>query len=182
MNLESTFKAPAIGTRAPEFGELAGADGKRYSRASFQESEILVLVFSSNGCPTVRAFEERMAGIQEEYGPRGVQLVSINSNNPYLSPGDSLVEMVRRAREKQFNFPYLKDERGNVARAHGATCTPHAFVLDKERLIRYRGRIDDSRMVAAVKSPDLRNALDDLLTGAVVRQTETEPFGCAIVW
>jgi peroxiredoxin len=171
-----------LGYEAPVFEALVGADGRRYSISSFAEKELLVLVFSCNGCPTVKAAEDRLIAIQAAYGPKGVQLVALNSNNQYLSPPDNYAGMVQRAKEKRFNFPYLKDDGGEVARSYGAARTPHVFVLDRLRCIRYRGRIDDSRDPAKVTSRDLQNAIDDLLAGRPVNIAETEPFGCAIVW
>ena len=171
----------AIGQRAPSFDALPGVDGGRYGLASFAGTPILVLFFTCNGCPTVKANERRLVDLQADYAPRGVQLVAVNSNNPYLSPGDTLTEMQNRAQEKAFNFPYLKDEDGAVARAFGAINTPHCFVLDRERRLRYHGRIDDTRDPARASYSDLENALADLLAGRAVRTPETQPFGCAIV-
>ena len=91
-------------------------------------------------------------------GPAGVQIVAINSNNPFLSPADVLPEMVKRAGAAGYNFPYLKDEDGAVARSYGAMTTPHAFVFDHERRLRYRGRIDDSRDPSKLTSNDLADA------------------------
>ena len=114
----------SIGQRAPDFRNLPGVDGKCYSLSSYADKPVLVLMFSCNGCPTVKAEEERMIAIQEVYAHKGMQLVAINSNNPYLSPADTFPEMVQRAQEKRFNFPYLKDEDGSVADAFGAISTP----------------------------------------------------------
>jgi hypothetical protein len=91
-------------------------------------------------------------------------------------------EMAKRAAERNFNFPYLKDEDGAVAKALGATCTPHAFVLDRDMHVVYSGRIDDSRLGDRITSKDLENAVDDLVTGQPVRVSRTDPFGCSIVW
>jgi len=170
-----------IGQKAPDFQNLPGADGGRYSLSSFADKPVLVLIFSCNGCPTVKAEEERMIAIQEAYAHQGVQLIAINSNNPYLSPADTFPEMVQRAQEKRFNFPYLKDEDGSVAEAFGAISTPHIFVLDSGRILRYTGRIDDSRDPARATYSDLEHALGDILAQRTVSVPETKPFGCAIV-
>jgi peroxiredoxin len=171
-----------IGASAPQFSDLLGVDGRRYSLSSFEDRRLLVVVFISNGCPTVRAFEDRLAEIEATYAPDGVRVVAINANNPHLSPGDSYEEMVRRASEKGFPFHYLKDEHSRVARAYGAISTPHAFVLDEGRRLRYQGRIADSRIPERVTAPDLENALVDLLAGRPPRVPLTLPFGCSIVW
>jgi len=172
---------PNIGQRALDFQGLLGIDGYRYSLSSFDDQPLLVIVFTGNGCPTAKAEEERMKALQEAYAPKGVQFVAINSNNPYLSPPDTWAEMVKRAKEKQYNFPYVKDEDGSVAREYGATNTPHFFVLDEARTLRYKGRMDDAREPARATYSDLENALNDLLAKRTVMVSETQPFGCAIV-
>ncbi|MGI0078159.1 MAG: thioredoxin family protein [Nitrososphaerales archaeon] len=170
-----------IGERAPDF-DLSGVDGKRYSLASFDHKQILVVIFTGNGCPTARAHEDTMKAIQENYSVKGVQLLAINSNNSSLSPPDSFSEMIKKARDKSFNFPYLKDLDRRVAREYGAICTPHVFIFDELRTLRYKGRIDDSRDPSRVITRDLQNALDDLIAGRNVRVSETNPFGCSVVW
>ena len=170
-----------IGERAPAFGELRGVDGASYSLASFSRHPYLVVIFTCNGCPTVKANEDRLIALQERYSAAGVQLVAINANNPYLSPPDTFEEMVRRSGEKRFNFPYLKDPTGAVAEQYGAISTPHVFVLDAPRRLRYKGRIDDTRDPARATYSDLENALRDLFAGSPVGVPETQPFGCAIV-
>lgn len=170
-----------IGEKAPEFEDLRAADGGGYGLSSFDDNPVLALVFIGNGCPTVRVYEERLKTLQSTYGERGLQVVAINSNNPHLSPPDVYSELVQRAEVGGYNFPYLKDEDGSVGRSLGAIATPHAFVLDAERRVRYRGRIDDSRDPANITSTDLENAISDLLDGRSVLVPETQPFGCAIV-
>src|SRR5271155_4874608 len=170
------------GAKAPDFGDLQGADCKRYSLNSFDSKPVLVIIFTCNHCPYAVAYEDREVGIQRDYAPRGVQLVGINSNDEKSYPEDGYPQMVKRAKEKGFNFPYVRDATQKAAEAYGAVCTPHAFVFDRERKLRYRGRIDDSRDPKAAKSPDLRNALDDLLAGKSVRAPDTRPFGCSIKW
>jgi len=171
-----------LGEKAPSFTNLLGADGARYSIASFNDKPVLVVVFSCNHCPYVKAYEDRMVSIQRDYASRGLQLVAINSNDDKTYPEDSYPQMVKRAKEKGFNFPYLRDEDQIVVGEYGAVCTPHVFAFDKARFLRYRGRIDDSRDPSWVSSHDLRNALDDLLAGREVRVPDTRPFGCSIKW
>ena len=175
-------KVFTIGAAAPDFGNLLGIDGERYSLSSFQDKRLLVLLFISNGCPTVKACQDRMIKMQKDYSGKSVQLLALNSNNSYLSPADTYAEMVLRVKERAFNFPYVKDEDRTVARAYGALCTPHVFLLDEERRLRYRGRIDDSRNPERVTVNDLPNAIKDLLVNKPVRVSETTPFGCSIVW
>jgi len=169
-----------LGSRAPDFN-LPGVDGKRYSLASFKGKPVLVVMFWCNHCPYVKAYEERAVAIQRDYADR-VQLVAINSNDEKAYPEDSFPEMVRRSKEKGFNFPYLRDESQKVVEAYGAVCTPHVFAFDSARTLRYRGRIDDSKEPPKVTVHDLRNAIDDLLKGSGVRAPDTRPFGCSIKW
>jgi peroxiredoxin len=170
-----------LGSQAPDFN-LMGVDGVNHSLSSFSKSQILVVGFWCNHCPYVKDYESRAVKIQKDYAAEGVQLVAINSNDEKAYPEDSFPEMVKRAKAKGFNFPYLRDETQKVVEAYGGVCTPHIFAFDKGRTLRYRGRIDDSRDPSKVTSHDLRNALDDLLAGTTVRVSDTKPFGCSIKW
>ena len=171
-----------LGERAPAFGELSGADGRVWSMSSFDDMDYLALVFSGNACPTAKGWEEELARLQEDYQADGLQLVLLNSNNPYLSPLDTHAEMGRRWRAACMPFPWLKDADGSTARAYGVVCTPQVFLLDSNRRLRYQGRIADSRQPQTAKRHDLREAVEDLVRGRPVRVPETTPFGCAIVW
>ena len=182
MNGRTLEAGLALGETGLDFANLPGADGRSYSLSSFDTSAPLALVFVASGCPTVRYYGERLAALQRSRGVDGLQIVAVNANNPHLSPLDSLDEMRRRFAEAPWPFPYLKDASGDVARRCGAICTPHAFVFDGERRLRYRGRIDDSRTGRRVTRYDLEAAVDDVLGGRQVRVPETEPFGCAVVW
>ena len=182
MSPAATAEPLALGGPAPAFARLLGADGNIYSLGDFDDAQVLVAVFVGNGCPTVRMYEQRLAELARRVADQKVQIVLVNSNNPHLSPPDTLERMVERAQRSELPFPYLKDPDGSLARACGAICTPHAFVFDDERRLRYRGRIDDSRTGQRVTSEDLAGAVVDLVDGRAVRVPETAPFGCAIVW
>jgi len=169
-----------IGQKAPSFKDLPGVDGKRYSLSSFDDKQIIILIFMANRCPTARVYSDRLKSIQNEYGPKSVQLVGVNSDNQYFLSDEALSKMTGVAVERNYNFPYLKDEDQLVAKNYGALVTLHAFVLDKQRRLRYRGRVDDSRDPTKVTINDLRNALDDLLEGRDVKTPETRPFACSI--
>ncbi|HUI22842.1 MAG TPA: thioredoxin family protein [Nitrososphaerales archaeon] len=173
--------ALGLGAPAPDF-DLPGVDSRHYSLASFSNRPVLVVIFSCNHCPYVKDYEIRMVSIQRDYAAKGVQLVAINSNDDKAYPEDSFPQMVKRAKERGFNFPYLRDESQEVVEAYGGVCTPHVFAFDGKRILRYRGRIDDSRDQSKVTSPDLRNALDDMVAGKSVRVPDTKPFGCSIKW
>ena len=170
----------AIGASGPALEGLLGTDGERHGLEELADREALVLIFSSNRCPTAKAYASRMNALQAAYGPRGVQVVAINSNDPHLYPDESYERMVDRAAEDGYDFPYLFDDGQWVARAYGAKCTFHVFVLDRARRLRYEGRFDDSRISTSVTSHDLLNALDDVLEGRRVGVPRTRPFGCSL--
>lgn len=169
-----------VGAPGPAFESLLGTDGQRHGFSTLSDREAIVLIFSSNRCPTAKAYGERMNALQREFGSRGVQLVAVNSNDPHLYPDESYVRMVDRATENAYAFPYLVDVGQQVAKAYGATCTFHVFVLDRMRRVRYEGRFDDSRIEERVTSHDLANALEDVLAGREVRLANTRPFGCSL--
>jgi peroxiredoxin len=171
-----------LGETAPNFENLAGTDGKKYSLSSFKDKAALVVIFSCNHCPVAQAYETRMNAIQDDYVGKGVQVVAINSNDSVSHPGDSYSEMIKRAKEKGFKFLYVRDEDQSVVDSYGGICTPHVFAFDNKQVLRYRGRIDDSKEMGNIKTNDLRNALDDMLSGHAVRVADTKPFGCSIKW
>ena len=169
-----------IGANGPAFEGLLGVDGRRHGFSTVADRDFVVLIFSSNRCPTAKAYAERLNTLQREYGPRGVQLLAINANDSHLYPDESYRRMIERAAEDGYTFPYLVDDGQQVAKAYGATCTFHVFVLDRERRLRYEGRFDDARIAERVTSHDLANALDDVLARRDVRVTTTRPFGCSL--
>ncbi len=180
-----------IGAEAPDFN-LPGVDGKYYKLSSFNKADILVVIFTCNHCPTAQAYEERIKKLTAAYKNKGVAVVAISPNDPkavrldelgYSDVSDSFEEMKIRAKDKKFNFPYLYDgDKQKVSRAYGPVTTPHVFIFDKERLLRYVGRIDDSEKSKRVKSRDTRNAIEALLSGKEVPVKKTRTFGCSIKW
>ncbi len=167
----------------PEFKNLHGVDGKKYSSPDFKDVNILIIVFSCNHCPYVKAYESRMIELQRDYHSKGVQLIAINSNDAENYPEDKFEDMVKRAKHKGFNFKYLRDEDQTVAEAFGTTHTPQFFVFDDSRRLRYSGKMDDNwENPKAVKENYLRDALDALLTGEEVKIPETFSIGCTIKW
>lgn len=171
-----------IGDMIPDFN-LKGVDGKMYSPDSFKDFDVIVLIISCNHCPYVVAYEDRMIGIQRDYLGKGVRFAAINPNNEATHPEDSFDRMVIRARDKGFNFPYLRDEAQVVPKVLGARYTPEVYVFDRQRRLRYHGRIDDNYAnPAAVRRHDLRDALDSLLAGREVANPETTAIGCTIKW
>jgi peroxiredoxin len=133
-------KRLAIGDQAPAF-TLPGVDGKTYSLDSFKDKKIIVVMFTCNHCPYVQAYEPRLVDIQRETRDQGVSFVAINANETLNYPEDDFPKMVKRAKEKNYNFPYLRDETQEVADAYGAHFTPEIFLFDQERRLRYTGRM-----------------------------------------
>jgi peroxiredoxin len=181
-----------IGSPAPDF-KLPGVDGKTYSLASFKDAQILVIVFTCNHCPTAQAYEDRVIRLTADYKGKGVALVAIMPNDPrsirldelgYTDMGDSFGEMKKRAAEKHFNFPYLYDgETEATTVKYGPIATPHVFIFDKDRKLRYSGRIDDVEKPGKTpNSQDARNAIDALLQHKEVPVATTKVFGCSIKW
>lgn len=170
------------GQRAPDF-ELPGVDGKTYRLSSFSGKPVLVVFFSCNHCPYVQAWESRFVETQRDYASKGVQFVAINSNDETKYPEDDFAHMVKRAKQNGYNFPYLRDETQEIAEAYGPVATPDFYVLDKDREVRYRGRLDDSHAnPEKVTRRYLRDALDAMLAGKPVSEPLTPPYGCSIKW
>jgi peroxiredoxin len=180
-----------IGSLAPDFS-LPATDGKTYSLKNFRESKILVIVFTCNHCPTAQAYEGRLKQLVLDYKTKGVAIIAISPNDPlsvrldemgYTDVGDSFEDMKIRAKDKQFNFPYLYDgETSAVSVKYGPQATPHVFIFDENRKLRYSGRIDDGEKPGTAKNHDTRNALDALIAGKAVPVEKTKTFGCSIKW
>ncbi len=171
-----------IGDRALPFA-LPGVDGKQHTLEEYADRQALVIIFSCNHCPYVRAWEDRMVQIQADYADRGAQLVAINANDTVKYPADRMEAMIERAQEKGFNFPYLQDETQAIARAYGAERTPEVFLFDQQRILCYHGAIDDNYdNPTAVKQHYLRDALNAVLNGKSVLISETPPVGCTVKW
>ena len=171
-----------LGAKAPAFN-LPGVDGKNHGLDDYAASGALCVIFSCNHCPYVQAYEGRLKDLQAEFGPKGFQMVAINSNDASAYPEDSFDEMKKRAAAQGFNFPYLRDESQAVAKAYGAQRTPHIFLFNAERKLAYLGRVDDNyKDPSAVKSRELRDAIEDTLAGKPARLPETFAVGCTIKW
>jgi len=172
----------AVGAPAPPFS-LSATDGATYSLESFSDARVLVVIFTCNHCPYAIAAEDRLVRLQAEYADRGVKLVAINPNDELSHPADSFDAMRVRAREKSFNFPYLRDESQGVARAYDAACTPDVFVFGADRALVYNGRIDDDwRNFSAVTRHDLKTVIDATLEGNEHGLDVHAAMGCSIKW
>jgi len=185
-------KTLEIGASAPDFS-LPGVGGKTYTLQSFKNAKVLAIVFMCNHCPTSQAYEDRVIKLTSDYAAKGVSVVAINPNNPaslrldelgYSDVGDSFEEMKVRAKDAHFNFPYLYDGETEIAsNKYGPVCTPHIFIFDKDRKLRYEGRIDDTENPRKTPhSQDARNAIEALLSGKEVPVATTKVFGCSIKW
>jgi peroxiredoxin len=171
----------AAGSPAPDFS-LPGTDGQVHKLGEYKDP-ILVVMFICNHCPTSQLYEGRMKKLVSDYATKGVGFVAINPNDPkavtlselgYTDVSDSLEEMKIRADYRHFNFPYLWDgETQSVTEAYGAQATPHVFIFDRERKLRYEGRIDNAQRESLVKIQDARLALDAMLAGKPVAVPHT---------
>lgn len=187
------FHELKIGDAAPDF-DLIGIDEEKHSLKSYADADLLMVAFLSNHCPTSQAVEGRIKKLVKDYKGKGLKLVAINPNDPaalradelgYSKYNDSFPEMKQHAKEQGFNFDYLYDgDTQQTALAYGCLATPHVFLFDKERKLRYQGRLDDSRYAdeATVTSPDACKAIDALLAGQAVTVAETKPHGCSTKW
>lgn len=181
----------AIGAAAPDFC-LPGIDGQTHCLAEYASSKVLVIAFTCDHCPTAQLYETRIKQLAADYQDRGVTLVTIEPNNPnavrldemgYTDVGDSFDEMKIRAAYRHFNFPYLYDgETQKVSRAYGPAATPHLFIFDARRKLRYEGRVDNNPREALVTRRDARLAIDAILAGKPVELEKTPSVGCSTKW
>lgn len=181
-----------MGAPAPDF-KLPGTDGKNYRLASFKKSKLLVIVFTCNHCPTAQAYEDRIVAFDKKYRSQGVQVVAISPNSPeslrldecgYTDLTDSYEDMKIRAKDKGFVFPYLFDGTNQaVSKAYGPVATPHVFIFDDKRQLRYTGRFDDTEKPTVTPThQDAMKAVEALLKGQPVPVEKTKTFGCSVKW
>jgi thiol-disulfide isomerase/thioredoxin len=188
---ETEVSTLELGSPAPDFN-LPGVDGRFYRLSDFSEAEVLAVIFTCNHCPTAQAYEERIKQITADYRDRGVAIVGISPNSPvgllyeemgYSDMGDDFYEMQIRSRDHEFNFPYLYDgDTHEASIQYGPVATPHAFVFDADRRLRYVGRIDGSEKPGTGNGEDLRAAIESLLDGRPVENPRTNVFGCSVKW
>jgi peroxiredoxin len=181
----------ALGSPVPDFA-LPGVDGKVHRLSDYASSPVLAVVFACNHCPISQMYEQRIQQLQDDYGSKGVAVVAIQPNDPKAirideldssDTSDSLDEMKIRVEFKHLRYPYLYDgETQSVTRAYGPQATPHIFIFDKDRKLRYEGRIDNSYRIEQVKTQDARDAIESLLAGREVPVKHTGVFGCSTKW
>ncbi|MFC2075041.1 thioredoxin family protein [Bdellovibrionota bacterium] len=171
-----------IGDRIIDFG-LKGVDGKEHNLEEYADKKAIVILFTCNHCPYAQAYEDRFVEIQKDYASKGVQVIAINSNEDVNYPEDSFENMIERSKKKKFNFPYLRDEDQSIARAYDAACTPEVYLFDKDRELKYHGKIDDNwKHPTDVRDFYLRDAIDTVLAGGEVTFPEQPAIGCSIKW
>jgi peroxiredoxin len=180
-----------IASKAPAFA-LPGVDGTIHKLSDYDKARVLVVIFTCDHCPIAQMYESRIEKLYEDYKNRGVAVVAIEGNDPKATVideldssdvGDTLAEMKIRVQYKHLHYPYLYDgDTQAVTRAYGPQATPHVFIFDQNRRLRYEGRFDNSFRIEKVATHDAQNAIDELLAGEPVKVTHTAVFGCATKW
>ncbi len=188
---EQEVKTLKVGEKAPDF-RLPATEGKYYSLQDFDEAKVLVIVFTCNHCPTAQAYEDRIISLTKDYKNKGVQVIAISPNSVrglllnelgYSDLGDSFEDMVIRAEDKKYNFPYLYDgDTHEASLKYGPVATPHTYVFDENRILTYVGRLDTSEKPGTANAEDVRNAIDATLKGETVELNTTKTFGCSVKW
>lgn len=179
-------KGYKIGDQVTDFS-LKNVDGKMVSLADYQDAKGFIIIFDCNTCPYSKAYNSRIKALNKEFAGKGYPVIAINPNDPEKSPGDSFVEMAKVSKAKGYQYPYLFDEQQQVARAFGATNTPHVFVIQKQKdkgfVLAYKGTIDDSpRDEKGASDFYVAKAVNALLNGQQPEKAETKAIGCGIKW
>lgn len=174
-----------VGDAVADF-KLKNVDGKMVALSDYKSGKGVIVIFDCNTCPYSKAYNDRIIALNRKYAPKGFPVITINANDPQISPGDSFEAMASQAKRKNYDFPYLIDESQNVAKSFGATNTPHVFVLrksDDKFEVAYIGTIDNnSRDASAATKKYVEDAVDALLTGKSIGTTNTKAIGCTIKW
>jgi peroxiredoxin len=173
-----------VGDTATDF-KLKNVDGKMVSLTDYKEAKGFIVIFDCNTCPYSKAYNDRIVALGKKYS-KDFPLIAINANSPEESSDDSFEEMVKYAKKHGYDFPYLVDETQEVAKAYGATNTPHVFVLNKSQnnlKVAYIGTIDDNaRDASSVTKRYVEDAVDALKAGKPVATSKTKALGCGIKW
>lgn len=174
-----------VGDKVTDF-KLKNIDGKTVSLADYKDAKGVIVIFTCNHCPYAQAYEQRIMDLDKMYAAKGYPVVAINPNDPVAYPADSFEEMIKRSKEKSYTFPYVIDETQDVAKAFGATKTPHVYLLSKSKdvyTVEYIGAIDDnSENAVDVKVKYVENAITELNSGKKVSVNSTKAIGCSIKW
>lgn len=174
-----------VGDKAKDF-KLLNIDGKMVSMSDYADAKGIVVIFTCNHCPYSKLYEERIIELDKKYKKKGYPVIAINPNDSIRQPEDSYSQMIVRADEKGFTFPYLLDADQSIARTYGASRTPHVFLLQKEKsdfVVKYIGAIDDnSKSPGAVEEAFVSDAIDAVLKGKNPKPDVTKAIGCTIKW
>lgn len=181
-----SFAQPAVSTgylvgdRAEDF-TLPNVDGRKVSLSDYPNAKGYIVVFTCNHCPYAQLYEQRLINLHNKFAPLGYPVIAINPNDPEVVPEDSMGEMKIRAAKKRYPFVYLLDENQKIYPKYGATRTPHVFLLDSTRHVRYIGTIDDNaESVANVEKKYVENAIFALMRGDNPNPDFTRAVGCQI--
>jgi len=173
------------GDKAMDF-KLKNTDSKMVSLSDYKTAKGFIVTFTCNHCPFAKMYEERIIALDKKYASKGFPVIAINSNDPVLSPEDSYENMITRAKEKNYSFPYLFDATQEIAKAYGATNTPHLYVLARENgafTVKYIGAIDDNAQDASKATKHyVEDAIEELLASKPVTVSQTKAIGCTIKW
>lgn len=173
-------KAYALGDIAEDFS-LKNVNGDTVSLSDYREARGVIVVFTCNHCPFAQLYEQRIIDLHRNYAPQGFPVVAINPNSPLIVPEDSFDKMQERARQKRYPFAYLFDEDQTVYPRFGATRTPHVYVLDANRIVRYIGSIDNNAEAPnASTTRFVENAINALIRGEKPSPDYTRAVGCTI--
>lgn len=168
-----------IGDTVPDFS-LKGTDDKMHSMSDYKEAKGYVIIFTCNHCPYAVAYEDRIVALNNTYAKQGYYVIAINPNDPISYPDDNFENMKKRAKEKNFSFPYVVDADQKLYPVFGATKTPHVFLLDKDKKVRYIGAIDNSTDAKGVTEKYVENAIKSLMENKTPNPLTTKAIGCSI--
>lgn len=186
MNASKPEAGYGVGDYVADF-KLPNVDGKKVSLADYESAKGFIVVFTCNTCPYAKAYESRIMALDTKFSGKGFPVVAINPNDIEKQPDDSMEAMKKVSSKKGYSFPYLRDDSQEVAKAFGATKTPHVYLLNKESSGKYKvefiGAIDDSPNDASdVSERYVEDAINSLLAGMKPKVTEKRAIGCTIKW
>lgn len=186
INASEPLAGYGVGDYAKDF-KLPNIDGKTVSMSDYVDAKGYIVIFTCNTCPYAKAYESRVIALDKKYANQGFPVIAINPNDVAQQPGDTIDEMKKRAKDKGYTFPYLRDDSQEVAKAFGATKTPHVYVLKTEASGKYKiefiGAIDDSpNDPSDVSETYVEDAINAIMKGTSPTITEKRAIGCTIKW
>ncbi|MEN4759656.1 thioredoxin family protein [Chryseobacterium sp. C39-AII1] len=180
---KSAIKGYEVGDEATDF-KLKNVDGKIVSLADFKSAKGFIVVFTCNHCPYAKKYEDRIVELDKKYKSQGYPVIAINPNDPNVQPEDGYKQMIERAKQKGFTFPYLVDEGQKIFPQYGATKTPHVFLLQKENgknIVKYIGAIDNNyENPNDVSEYYVQDAVNALIKNEPIKMTKTVAIGCTV--